>query len=662
MAATGTNVGNLIATLGLDTKDFDKGVERANSDMGSLKGKLGELAGYISTVLTNPVGAAVAALTALATAAVAVGQAALEAAQQFQEAANAIRIGTGATGEAFDQLNAVMLDINGTVASSTQDIGTAIADLNTAYGIQGEELESLSRQYLALAQVTGMDVSTAIEKARAVFNKFGVEVEDQSNTLDYFLRISQQSGVSMDQLLSILDSADRGFQLLGLSVEEAAAVIGTAMAKDGVEAAQELASGLERAASQAVEKWGSDSEAQKGLRETLALMKQAGDETQAAAILTQQTGLSGRFAATVAGAAMGGALDYGDLMAAASSGDTLQALARETETLDQKMQKLGAATQEALLPIGNVIQDAIGRAIEGVLPILQLLGNSLQVIVNLFGAIWERSPLGIITQIWDKLAGSERLQDAIKRLMDVFDRFWSRLFAGTDTLDLIDGLVNVLAFTIENILVPALDALSFVIAVITGDWESAAELWTQYTESASESVTNLFGGLFDGLDEMLYGWITGAISAWQSLVTSIVSTITNGIAGIVDMWDSWLNGMLDILEGWGQSVVDFFVDIWNNLIQTVQEAANALINNTPLGGILGFFGMDTSIDLSGWQATAPTIEIARTDALANAADSIRGFGTTINQTVNITTDKVVDALEAQRGIERANRDIVRSGV
>lgn len=660
MAATGTNVGNLIATLGLDTKDFDKGVKKANDDMGSLKGKLGELAGYISTALTNPVGAAVVALTALATAAVAVGQAALEAAQQFQEAANAIRIGTGATGEAFDQLNAVMLDINGTVASSTQDIGTAIADLNTAYGLQGEELESLSRQYLALAQVTGMDVSTAIEKARAVFNKFGVEVEDQSNTLDYFLRISQQSGVSMDQLLSILDSADRGFQLLGLSVEEAAAVIGTAMAKDGVEAAQELASGLEMAAGRATEMWGSESEAQQGLRETIELMKNAADEQAATAIGADLFGT--RYAGRVAGAAQGGALDYGDLMAAASSGDTLQALARETETLDQKMQKLGAATQEALLPIGNVIQDAIGSAIEGVLPILQLVGNSLQVIVNLFGAIWERSPLGIITQIWDKLAGSERLQESIQRLMDVFDRFWSRLFAGTDTLDLVDSLVNVLAFTIENILVPALDALSFVIAVITGDWESAAELWTQYTESASESVTNLFGGLFDGLDEMLYGWITGAISAWQSLVTSIVSTITNGIAGIVDMWDSWLNGMLDILEGWGQSVVDFFVDIWNNLIQTVQEAANALINNTPLGSILGFFGMDTSIDLSGWQATAPTIEIARSDALANAADSIRGFGTTINQTVNITTDKVVDALEAQRGIERASRDLVRAGV
>lgn len=660
--ANGTNVGNLIATLGLDTKDFDKGVERANSDMGSLKGKLGELAGYISTVLTNPVGAAVAALTALATAAVAVGQAALEAAQQFQEAANAIRIGTGATGEAFDQLNAVMLDINGTVASSTQDIGTAIADLNTAYGLQGEELESLSRQYLALAQVTGMDVSTAIEKARAVFNKFGVEVEDQSNTLDYFLRISQQSGVSMDQLLSILDSADRGFQLLGLSVEEAAAVIGTAMAKDGVEAAQELASGLERAASQAVEKWGSDSEAQKGLRETLALMKQAGDETQAAAILTQQTGLSGRFAATVAGAAMGGALDYGDLMAAASSGDTLQALARETETLEQKMQKLGAATQEALLPIGNLLDEGLKKLAEMAIPLVEQIGKDLEYIGDIFTVIYKNNPFAIFERVLKVILENKQVQEALRNVMDAFNTLRNTISGSAADVDIFAGIINILATILINVVVPALNLVAEALNFLTDTWKAASEIWHSITEGIGTDTIDLFGGLFDGLDEMLYGWITGTVSAWETLITSIVSTTTNGIAGVVDMWDSWLNGMLDILEGWGQSVVDFFVDIWNNLIQTTEDSVNALLNNTGLGSFLGFFGLDTSLDLSGWQLTAPTVEIARTDALANAADSIRGFGTTINQTVNITTDKTIDALEAQRGIERASRDLVRAGV
>lgn len=93
-----------------------------------------------------------------------------------------------------------------------------------------------------------MDVSTAISKARAVFNKFGVAVDDQSDTLDYFFRISQNSGVEMDQLLSILESSDRGFQLLGLSAEESAVMVGTAISKDGVETVQELAAGLEMAA------------------------------------------------------------------------------------------------------------------------------------------------------------------------------------------------------------------------------------------------------------------------------------------------------------------------------------------------------------------------------------------------------------------------------
>ncbi|MDE2519194.1 MAG: phage tail tape measure protein [Methanocorpusculum sp.] len=548
------------------------------------------------------------------------------------------------------------------MAASMQDIGSAVADLNTAYGLQGEELEELSRQYLALSQVTGMNVSTAIEKARAVFNKFGISVDQQTDKLDYFFRVYQNSGVSVDRLLSILDQYDRGFQLLGLSVEEAAAMIGTAVQKDGVEAAQELAQGLEMAAGRAVDKWGSESEAQAGLRETIRLMQEAGDETAAMGAGNAAELFGTRYVGKVAGAITGGVMDYSALMQTASTGVTLQALAKTTETLEQKMQKLGASTQEALLPIGNVLQDAIGGAIDSALPALEMLGNGIQKIVDLFGAIWEKSPLGIIQQIWDRIANSQRIQDAIQRLIQVFDRLWSRIFAGGNSLDLIDKLIDVLAFTIENVLVPAIDALSLVIAVLTGDWESAAGLWKQYTESATESITNLFGGLFDGLDQMLFGWIGTTIGAWKSWITGIVSTMTNGIAGMIDMWDGWLDGMLDTLESWGQSIVNFFVDIWNNLVKTVQDAANSMIQNTPLGSLLNAFGVDASINLTDWQIEAPKVEIARSDVLKDAASGVRGVGATINQTVNITTTKVVDALEAQRGIERANRDLVRSGV
>lgn len=655
----GLNIGNLYATLGLDSEDFQKGVKKAEENMRKLQSKLGELSGYISTVFTNPVVAAVTALTALATASVAVGKAALEAAQQFQEATNAIRIGTGATGDAFTELNNVLKDINGTVAASMQDIGAVIADLNTAYGLQGEELEELSRQYLAFSQVTGMDVSTAIEKARAVFNKFGIEVDRQAETLDYFFRISQSSGVKMDQLLNILDSADRGFQLLGLSVKEAAAMIGTAIRKDGVEAAQELAQGLEMAAYRAADVWSSESEAQAGLRETLRLMQEAADEQAATTIGVK---LFGKYSGKVAGAAQGGTLDYSALMQAASVGDTLQEVAKTTETLEQKMQKLGAATQEALLPIGTILNDSFKEAVDGVLPAVETLGSALQGIVDLFEDLWKMGAPRVILDVWDKVINNEKVQAALTRITDAFDRLWDALTGGTNDVDLLAGLIEVLADIIVTIVVPALTVLANGLNGITYLWQTGTEVWNALTTGLGENVTNTFANLFDGLDEMLFGWIGTTIGAWKSWITGIVSAVTNGIAGMIDMWDGWLNGMLDTLEAWGQGVVNFFVGIWNNLVKIVQDAANAMIQNTPLGGLLGAFGVDTSINLTDWKLDAPKVEIARSDVLKDAASGVRGAGATINQTVNITTTRVVDALEAQRGIERANRDLVRSGV
>lgn len=655
--ANGVNVGNLIATLGLDTKDFDKGVDRANKDMNKLKGKLGELAGYISTALTNPVGAAIVALTALATAMVAVGQAALEAAQQFQEATNAIRIGTGATGEAFDELNSVLLDINGSVAGSMQDIGQAVADLNIAYGLQGEELEELSRQYLALSQVTGMDVSTAIEKARAVFNKFGVSVDEQADTLDYFFRVYQNSGVSVDQLMTILDGADRGFQLLGLSVEEAAAVIGTAMSKDGVEAAQELASGLEMAAYRAAEIWGSDSEAQAGLRETIRLMQEAGDE-QTALQIGQK--LFGKSSGQVAGAVLGGSLDYRDMMEKSRSGDTLQELAHQTETLEQKMQKLGAATQEALLPIGNQLNEGLKELAEMAIPLVEQIGKDLEYIGDIFTVIYKNNPFAIFERVLKVILENKQVQEALRNVMDAFNTLRNTISGSAADVDIFAGIISFTATILINVVVPALHLVADALNFLTDTWRAASEIWHSITEGIGTDTVDLFGGMYDGLDQMLYGWITAAVTAWQTLATSIVSTLTDAITGVVDTWDGWLDGMLDTLEVWGQNVVDFFADVWNNIIATAESALNAMM--APLDDILGVIGIDASVDLSGWQATAPTIEIARSDVLKEAASNVRGTGATINQTINITTDKIVDALEAQRGIERANRDLVRSGI
>lgn len=658
---SGGAVGSIVVSIVADSTGLKGGLEDAKKSASGfadaiLSGK--GLSGALGAITTA---GAVGALVALGTALIAVADAAMKAADAFNQAMNAIYIGTGATGAALDSLDASLMNISGTVGNSTDDIAAALGNLNTAYDLTDAELEGLSKTYLALAKVTGGDVSSSIEKSREVWNKWGVTVEDQSSKLDYFFRISQQSGAKMDTLLSILAESDRGFQLMGLSVEEAAAMIGTLTKTDGVAAAREFASGIEMAAVRMAEEYGSDSEAQQALGSLIGEMKAAGDEQAAMKVGAD---VFGKSIGTVAGAIYGGALEFKGLQKSASeAGPSLVEIAKQTESLEDKMTKLGAAGQEALRPIGDVLLGGIGNMVDdNLIPMLDVIGKIVQVVVDFGTWLWEHSLLGIIQTIMDKLKSSERIQAAIQRIVDVFGRLWERIVGTGEGLDLLDVAIDGLVFIIENLLVPALDLIAIALAILTGDWEYAFGMMTQFTKDATESEKNLFGDMFDEIS----GMFTESIKSWITTVSNfgktVVNTAVNAIAGGIDAVDQGLDMLLSAFEAFGQSIVDYFVDMWNGLIGVFERGFQTLLDNTPLGSILGLLGVDTTVDLSRYQISAPEITLPRTELLKDASQAVRQTGVTINQQINVTTNNTVSALDIQRATEKASRDAMRAGI
>ena len=91
------------------------------------------------------VGKVVAGATAAAGAAVAAGTIAMtkelaDVGKAFESAKNTIRIGTGATGDALNDLYADMKEVYKEVPTSLEDASGAIADYNTRLGLTGEPL------------------------------------------------------------------------------------------------------------------------------------------------------------------------------------------------------------------------------------------------------------------------------------------------------------------------------------------------------------------------------------------------------------------------------------------------------------------------------------------------------------------------------------------
>jgi len=199
------NVGNLIATLGMDTKDFDKGVKSVDS--GTINMSKG-LAG-LQTV-------ALAASAAIAAAFVAVGVAAIKSADSVDKGMAKIRVGTGLTGDALEEMGGVLKNVLRTVPTDAETAGSAIADLNTRLGVSGEEAGALATQFLELSRITGTDVAGNIQSATRVMGDWGIEAENAASTLDYLFKISQNTGAGVDVLgrqlvqYGATHAADRG--------------------------------------------------------------------------------------------------------------------------------------------------------------------------------------------------------------------------------------------------------------------------------------------------------------------------------------------------------------------------------------------------------------------------------------------------------------------
>jgi len=305
---------------------------------------------------------------------VAIGAASMAAWAEVDEAMDTIVKKTGATGEALEDLQKRAENLATSIPTDFDTAATAVGEVNTRFGLMGDELEKVSGQFIKFAELNDTDVNSAIDQVQATMAAWGITAEHTGTVLDMLNQVGQNTGTDVMQLASVLQDNQVIFDQMGLSVADAANFIGN-LDKNGVDASTAMA-GLKKAMQNATAEGVPLDQALAQLEGTLKSGKTDTEAYQAAMEL-----FGNKAGPALAQAIQQGQISFTELQGtltgfAGSVEDTFNATLDPVDQLTVTMNELKLAGAD----LGSAIQTAA-------LPILQSLAGTVTTLTEKFRAL-----------------------------------------------------------------------------------------------------------------------------------------------------------------------------------------------------------------------------------------------------------------------------------
>ena len=208
------DAGKAADALAGDLDDTGKNAKEAGDSADKASGGFTVLKGVLADLAATAIKACIDGLKDLA-------GAAADAWKNFDEGRDTIIKLTGATGELADSLLTSYGNVSRSVLADSQDIGEAIGEVNTRFGLTGDALDKISEKYLKFADITGSDVIGSIDDTQKALSAYGEGIDSIDGFLDALAATSQKTGVETNTLSSGIIQNATAFQEMGLSLEQA---------------------------------------------------------------------------------------------------------------------------------------------------------------------------------------------------------------------------------------------------------------------------------------------------------------------------------------------------------------------------------------------------------------------------------------------------------
>ncbi|MBR1625598.1 MAG: phage tail tape measure protein [Bacteroidales bacterium] len=489
------------------------------------------------------IGAAVAAGAIVAVKALAdISKAAYQLGTDFDAAYDAIRIGTGATGEQLEELEDSFKAVYSSVPTSMEDASKAIADYNTRLGVTGDTLEGLSSQAIAVSQMLGEDLSSTIESSSQAFQQWGISTEDMGKSMDYVFKVSQATGKGFNDLMSTVKTFGPQLQQLGFSFEQSAAMVGQ-MEKAGLDT-NAVMGALKKSAGEFAEQGLTISE---GFTKYYDAIKNARSETEAITIANDIFGK--RAGSSLAAAIRSGAMEIDAFTQSLNESDeSIMKAMWDTADFAEKSQLLGQQFQVMVEPLASEIFDGvaalmptISKIMEQMAPIIQkVVEQAIPLVDEIFVYVAD-----FMEQCGPLLASLAEailplIVTVLQAILPVVLQLASEILPIiTEIIVALSPILNMLASMIGEVLLQAVQLImpiiNDIIGVLTNLIQFIVNVFTLQWGDAWQNIIDMFGHAF--------GAIAGLAKAPLNAVIGIINTLIAGINALKIEIPDWVPGL-----------------------------------------------------------------------------------------------------------------------
>lgn len=498
----------------------------------------------------------------------------------FNDAKNTIRAGTGATGEALNNLYDDMKEVYKTVPTTLDDASNAIADYNTRLGLTGEPLQKISEQAIQINKLLGEDISTTVTESSRAFQQWNISADDMSGKMDYIFKVSQSTGSGFNTLFSDLQQYGVQLQEMGYDFDTASTMIGQ-LNKAGVNVEQVLG-GMRKAVANLAKDGISASD---GLQMYVEQIKNAGSATEATAIASEVFGKQS--AAVMVDAIRDGTFSAAELTAQLqASKETIDAASKDTYTFSDKLQILKQKAETALEPLGSKLLDVADKALpyiqqgfEQFMPVIQEIGENLVPEISL--ALEEIKPL--LSEIFSRAGPG--LKQTIAFVRPILK--WSMNLA-KQVFPLIVSCIKQLIPFIGNILQalqPVLSTFSdlaknvipIVINVVNQLMPVVSQLISSLISALAPAINQIMVALQPVIENIsnlvmaLIPYLKIAIEALTPVIQYVAGVISTGLTQAFETAGPIITNFTNVLNAVVSFVKDIFAGNWRGAWEDVKK-------------------------------------------------------------------------------------------